>query len=482
MTRGWTRRLFWRIALAFLALISVVLVAQAAAFVWLYQSSQRVSSADLHQQALTWTRAISADLGQALEASSGVDIGERLATIDVTHRIFVIFRDGRVIGSPPENAVATVTADFHMVPDGGPMPISWERSVYAAAPLRVGGTVVGVIGLTPRSAIERFGPLVGAVGMLMLVAAVLLFSFAVVAPLKSRLMQLRTAAKQLEEGVLQTRVAVDGTDEVAEVAQAFNSMASELERHTTALETSDRLRRQLVADVSHELMTPLTAVLGHLETLTMDEVRLDESERRRQLAIAQREALRLRRVIGDLLESARFEADGGELNVEEISTHHLFQHIMSRHERDCRVREVRLSATVLPGAELFEADPFRIEQAIDNAIVNALRHTASGGYIAIAAGRSGDNVVIEVRDTGEGIPARHLPHIFERFYKASSASGIASPGTGLGLSIVKAIIERHGGRVSATSKPGDGTTITMELPAASLVESAAVADEAAWAR
>ena len=295
--------------------------------------------------------------------------------------------------------------------------------------------------------------------MLVLVAAILLYSLKVVRPVRASLLQLETAAKRIGAGELTTRVEVDGTDEVAEVARAFNSMADELERHTTALETSDRLRRQLVADVSHELMTPLTAVLGHLETLGMEDVRLDERERQRQVMVATREARRLKRVIGDLLDAARYEAGGVELNQEEIETSELFDQVVARHAHDCKMRRIVVDTHVGAGAELLEVDPFRMEQAIENVMGNALRHTPAGGRISLRASRDGERVVIEVSDSGEGISSEHLPHIFDRFYKASSTSGLASPGSGLGLSIVKAIIIRHGGHISASSEPGMGTTI-----------------------
>jgi signal transduction histidine kinase len=466
VAKGWPHGLYRRIALGFMAFVTLVLLAQAVGYVWFYRLL--VSSDDLQQQALTWTRAISADLAQGLEAADALDVAERLAQIDVTRRVFVIFRDGRVFGSAPQNVVRTVTADFALVPEQGPMPNSWERSVYAGALLKVHGKAVGAVGITPLSSLERFGPLIGAASVLSLIGTVLLFSFAVVRPVRTRLLQLQAAAKKLEEGELETRVTIGGNDEVAEVAQAFNAMADELERRTTAAETSDRLRRQLVADVSHELMTPLTAVLGHLETLSMTEVRLDDAERRKQLAIAMREALRLRRVIGDLLEAARHEAGGVELNCEEIATAELFQQVMARHEHEFRARHIALEADITPEADTFEADPFRIEQALENVMANALRHTPDGGHISLRAQRHDANVVIEVCDSGEGIPSEHLPHIFDRFYKASSATGIASPGSGLGLSIVKAIVHRHGGQVSASSESGIGTIIRMELPAAAV--------------
>jgi signal transduction histidine kinase len=362
-----------------------------------------------------------------------------------------------------------VGSDFAMVPEGGPVPASWERSPYCASPLKVGGKVVGVVGITPLSTLQRLWPLIGAAGIAVLVAAIGLFSFAMVRPVRTRLSELQAAAKKLGEGQFDTRVKMDGADEVAQVARAFNSMADELEKRTTALETSDRLRRQLVADVSHELMTPLTAVLGHLETLDMDEVALDEQQRRRQVAIAMREARRLRRLIGDLLDTARYEAGGVQLDFEEISTTELFKQVAARHEHECRTRDIAFESSVSPEVETFEADPFRIEQAIENVVSNAFRHTPNHGRISLTAQRSENNIVIEVCDSGEGIPSEHLPHIFDRFYKASSAKSIASPGSGLGLSIVKAIVTRHGGQVSATSAGGIGTIIRMEFPAVAVL-------------
>jgi signal transduction histidine kinase len=467
---GWPRGLYRRIAVGFVALIALVLVTQAITFVWLFQSMDNASSdADLRQQAVTWTRAISADLGRALEASRASDVARRLEQLDATRRVFVIFRDGQVIGPAPERVVKVVSDDFGLVPAAGPLPNGWERSVYGGFPLRVHGNVIGVVGMAPRSALQRYGPLLAAAGIILLFAAVPTFSIAVVRPIKHRLLQLQAAAKQLERGELGTRLDIKGTDEVAELAAAFNSMADELERRTTALQTSDRLRQQLVADVSHELMTPLTAVLGHLETLSMEDLRIDERERRKQVQIAMREAQRLRRIIGDLLDAARHEAEGVELTCEEIATSEMFQGVMTRHRQACSAKAVTLAARIAPEAESFEADPFRIEQALDNAVANALRHTPASGHVTLIAERRDASIVLAVSDSGEGIPPEHLSHIFDRFYKASSATGIASPGSGLGLSIVKAIVKQHGGQVSASSEPGRGTTIRMELPAAALM-------------
>jgi two-component system sensor histidine kinase BaeS len=121
--------------------------------------------------------------------------------------------------------------------------------------------------------------------------------------------------------------------------------------------------------------------------------------------------------------------------------------------------------SVAPEADMLEADPFRLEQALENVTTNAIRHTPEGGVIELKAERLDGSIVLTVSDSGEGIAPEHLPLIFDRFYKTASAKGIAARGSGLGLSIVRAIVTRHGGQVTATSTLGVGTTIRIDLPA-----------------
>lgn len=322
-----------------------------------------------------------------------------------------------------------------------------------------------MLGIVPLTPMERFGPEVVGIGAVLLVAGALVGSLVIVRPVRSRLQELRQAAGRLGSGDLSARAREAGSDEVAELARAFNSMADELERRAAELEGSNRARRQLIADVSHELMTPLTAILGHLETLAMTEVRLDDAQRLHQVAITSREAKRLERLIGDLLEMARLEAGGGEFDIQSIDTADLFEQVAAHHEHDCRTRDIHFLTEVADGAETVSVDPFRFEQAIENVTANAIRHTPPGGTIQLRAQRGAGRVVITVTDSGEGIAPEHLPHIFDRFYKTASVKGMASRGSGLGLSIVKAVVERHGGRASATSTVGAGTTIRIELPA-----------------
>jgi signal transduction histidine kinase len=242
-------------------------------------------------------------------------------------------------------------------------------------------------------------------------------------------------------------------------------MADDLDRRASELAASDRARRQLLADVSHELTTPLTAIRGYVETLAMPDLALDEAARMRYLGIVGDETMQLERIVGDLLDLAKLEAGGMTLRIQDVSISDLFARVVSRHERPCQDRQVTLATTVEAGAETVRADPDRLEQALQNLAANALRHAAAGGRIDLVASRSDGAILLAVKDTGAGISPEHLPFVFDRFYKADASRTTDTAGSGLGLSIVKAIVERHGGTVMAASTPGVETVFQIRLPA-----------------
>jgi signal transduction histidine kinase len=263
----------------------------------------------------------------------------------------------------------------------------------------------------------------------------------------------QAATERLGGGDLSARAPEYGGDEVAALAQSFNRMADELASRARALDASDRARRQLLADVSHELMTPLTAMRGYIETLTMAEVQLDGATRQRYMGIVTDETHRLEQIIGDLLDLARLQGGGVTLRREHVDVAALFERVAARHERELQERGVRLVSRVDPGAAFVPGDSDRLEQALQNLAANALRHTPAQGEIALTAEPAGGRVRIRVRDSGPGIAPDHLPLIFDRFFKADAARK-ASGGSGLGLSIVKAIVERHGGTITAHNDGG----------------------------
>jgi signal transduction histidine kinase len=339
-------------------------------------------------------------------------------------------------------------------------------------PVIVNGQLAGVVVVPPVAAfpylLRRYAPTLAVVAGGALVVGALLATIAIFGPTRRRLKAVEDAAKRLGGGDLTARVPTAGRDEVAAVAAAFNAMADDLSTRADALAASDKARRQLLADVSHELTTPVTAMRGYLETLKMPELGLDDARRARYLEIIAEETARLEHIIGDLLDLARLEGGGGSLVMDDVPVDQLFGRVVARHERAAQEALVQLSVIIEPRAQTVYGDRERLEQAVQNLAANALRYAPAGTRIELRAAAAADGTIsISVSDQGPGIPSDHLPHIFDRFYKVDSSRATAAEsadgstmrkgGSGLGLSIVKTIVERHGGRISVTSEPGRTT-------------------------
>jgi two-component system, OmpR family, phosphate regulon sensor histidine kinase PhoR len=228
----------------------------------------------------------------------------------------------------------------------------------------------------------------------------------------------------------------------------------------TALLRLDRARKEFLSNVSHELRTPLSSIKLMLETV----LEAPEQEARDLFvpqALAQVD--RLTALVGQLLEQARAESGQLKLDVRDVDLEDVARPIVSSFEQQAANKGVSLELTALRPVRV-EADPDRLSQVFVNLIDNALRHTSSGGRIRIEVDARDSDAVLRVRDTGEGIPYRDLPHIFERFYVVDRSRTRGSGGAGLGLAIVKGIVDAHGGAISAESMLGRGTSFTIRLP------------------
>jgi signal transduction histidine kinase len=240
-------------------------------------------------------------------------------------------------------------------------------------------------------------------------------------------------------------------------------MATDLAARQQQLVEADRARRQLLADVSHELMTPLTAIRGYAETLALPQFMPPSQEGQRAVKVIEEEGERIERLVGDLLELARFEAGGISLELDNVDVAEVFERVAERHAKTAQEKGVNI--VIEPHDDIrMIGDPHRLEQAVQNLAANALRHTPPGGRVTLAARRDDGLVRIAVSDSGVGIAPEHLPHVFDRFYKADRSRS-TSGGSGLGLSIVKAIVERHGGTISVRSRQGVETVFEVALPA-----------------
>ena len=352
---------------------------------------------------------------------------------------------------------------------GGP-GVPLEFAPISLADRGIVGMVAVPVDPPPLSlTFRRFGPTFGAIAIGLLIAGTAVAAFVIFGPSSRRLRSLQQAARALGAGQLDVRAAEAGGDEVASLARAFNEMADGLEERSRALENAHETRKQLLADVSHELMTPLAAIRGYVETMGMTDLALDDATRQRYLRIVGDETERLEHIIGDLLDLARLEGGGGTWKREPVSVPSLFERVLQRHEPALRAKNIALEQHVAPGAEMIEGDPNRLEQVLQNLAANALRHTPEGGRIGLSADvADAGGVRIVVEDSGTGIPAEHLPKVFDRFYKVDvSRTGTSLPsGSGLGLSIVQAIVERHGGTITATNAPGGGARFEILLASA----------------
>jgi signal transduction histidine kinase len=268
------------------------------------------------------------------------------------------------------------------------------------------------------------------------------------------LRDMAAAARRLEQGDYATRVHVRSMDEVGQLAAAFNRMSAELE-------DLERSRRDLVANVSHELKTPIAAIRAHLENLA-DGVE-DADPETLQVMLAQTE--RLTRLVDQLLDLSRLESGEVPFQREAVAIAPLVARVISEITIGRAISDVHLVADV-PGGVVAEADPERIHQVVFNLVDNAVRFTPPGGEIAITGAHRDDRVQIRVADTGVGIAPDHLPRVFERFYRVDASRSRDDGGTGIGLAIARSIVEGHGGRIVAESDPGHGSTFTFDLPAA----------------
>lgn len=282
-----------------------------------------------------------------------------------------------------------------------------------------------------------------------------------------RLRALEALATRVTGGDLTARVEDRGRDEIGRLAARLNRMTESLAEARDRIEENDQARRRLFADIGHELATPMTSIKGYAETLTDPSITVTEEERTSFLANVLEETNRLDALAKDLFELTRLEAGAMPLECERLDVADLLRHTLKRYEP--RFREAGLTVEWRGGgarAEV-EVDGRRIEQVVDNLLRNALRYVPAGGHVTVTvepAAHGGGRHVIRIEDDGPGIPAEHLDHVFERFYRVDPAR--ADEGTGLGLAIAREIVERHAGVIRAENRPEGGARFVVELPAA----------------
>lgn len=336
-----------------------------------------------------------------------------------------------------------------------------QSDVDKGLPVKVNGMTVGV--MVTRQPVIRANPadtafidrvrqifLVSALGVIALgVLLALLLSRTLTRPIRD----LIAATRAISTGKLPYEVPVRSHDELGELAASFNRMNAEL-AHST------ELRRQMTADVAHELRTPVSVILGHAEAVH-DGVLAPSLE---TFEIIRDEAGRLGKLIEDLRTLSR--ADAGELpmDCQPLAPSKLLEDVRSTHRHRAEQKQITLQVQVPSELPKISADPDRMIQVLNNLVENALSYTPEGGTILLSAQVVGTALEIRVQDSGPGIAKEELERVFERFYRSDPSRHHNENGSGLGLAIARSIVEKHGGRIWAESHLGAGTTMVLQLP------------------
>lgn len=268
------------------------------------------------------------------------------------------------------------------------------------------------------------------------------------------LQELTEVSRRLALGLYRERTSIESEDEIAQLSQSVNQLAEALDR-------TEQRRLALLADVAHELRTPLTTIEGYMEGLLDGVIAPDEQT----FTLIRHEAARLQRLTEELGLLSRAEAGELPLAPRPLNPAELLTTLIARFHPQFSVCEIDLHLDLPPTSPPIEADPDRISQVIINLLANALRYTPAGGAVAVRLQAFDDYIEMTVRDTGAGIEAEHLPHLFERFYRVDKSRTRTSGGTGIGLTIARHIVYAHGGEIWAESAGlGRGATFHVTLP------------------
>jgi signal transduction histidine kinase len=404
--------------------------------------------------------------------------------------IYLLAGDGRILAwfaAPGERIVrpsvnlAPVNA---FVSRGGKVPVRGDdprtasrSKPFSAATLRMGpdqGYVYVILrgqryDTSLRALRDTYYLRAGLAALVLALFSALLLGLSLFFVITRRLRALADAVRAFERGELARRVRVGGADEIGALGRSFNEMAATIERNVEDLRLAERMREELVTNVSHDLRSPLASIRGYLETLIFKDARIEATERRRFLDITLKSASRLEKLVSDLFDLVMLDNRQVKPAREPLQLAELAQDVVLKLEPRAQASGVSLRADLPGDLPLVSADAAMIERVLTNLIENALRFTPPGGSVTVALAAAAGAVRVSVSDTGEGIRPEDLARIFDRFYSADRSRARAGGGTGLGLSIARGIVELHGGALEARSALGQGTQFLFELRASSEV-------------
>ena len=474
VVRAWRDR---GLATRFLIVYLVLSLTTVATLTW--RSGTQLSTAleeeyehELELQAFVVASALTSDMEGMSKGNRApaevLALVQRFAT-ETDSRITVLTTDLRVVFSTdpavppgvveafPETKTALSGQEQHHVRVDR---FTGDERLYVAAPIREENHTLGVVQISipwTRVRARIFGEwtrliVAGVLAVLANILVSLWLAFGITRPLK----ELTVAARDIANGQLDRRIPVVSHDEVGRLAQAFNEMAQQLQEMI-------HRQRMFIANASHELRGPLTSIKLRTEAL-LDNKEMPPAQRERFLAEVDREVDRLRRMAERLLDLSRLHIRPDVRPFQVVSLTRILQDTLEVIGPRARQQNVTLEADIPQHLPPVHGDAEDLSELFLNLLDNAVKYTPSGGRVRVRARAENQHILVEVADTGEGIPPDDLPHIFEPFYRVDKARSRRIGGSGLGLAIVKTIVEAHGGTIGVESTPGAGTTFYVTLP------------------
>ncbi len=417
------------------------------------------------------------------------DIFHMLMVINPGIEIYLLDLEGKILTfSAPEGRVKRKSVDLEPIkkylnqelaaPLQGDDPKSLSRKkVFSAARIERQGKLEGYLyvilgGEQYDSVVQKIkGSYILQLSAVMMFAGLLfalitgLMLFALLTGRLKKLAAVMDAFKRgesLEPFSFPIRKTKRSSDEIDRLTSTFKEMAGRIENQMEELKESDKVRRELVANVSHDLRTPLATLQGYIETLLIKENQYTREERQEYLEIAIKHCQRLNHLVSELLELAKLEAVQMEIHFEPFNVQELAQDIVQKFALKATQKQVELVTRFDDGLDFVMADIALIERALENLIENALQYTPEKGCITIVI-QQGEDVIIAIHNTGPGIDQKDLPHIFKRFYHSDRTHKKKQAHSGLGLAITKKIIELHGQEIIVSSDPGKGSCFSFTL-------------------
>ncbi len=422
-------------------------------------------------------------------------LAQRAMIINPTVEVYLLDTEGRILGHPmPPESIQTDRVSLDPVQRlmGGEseMPLRStdprnpdREKVFSAHPVMHEGALQGYLYAILGG--QKYDELASSIrgsyvqklslgALVAIVLAAFLVGLLVFALLTRRLTRLTEDVRRFTEsgfdpaelGRLDTLVTRPrDSDEIGQLRTAFGRMAGKIREQFEGLKETDRLRRELVSNVSHDLRTPLASMHGYVETLLLKNDSLSVEERRRYLEITRKHSLRLRRLIGDLFELSKLDSASIQPSLEWFSLAELLQDVAQEFELEAEKRGVDITVQAAPEASVVHADIGLMQRVLENLIRNALKFTPQGGSITVSLEPRPGRVAVAVADTGCGIAENELDRIFDRFYRSEQGEEAGSNSSGLGLAIVKRILDLHGSRITVESTPNEGTRFEFDIPA-----------------